>query len=58
MNKNELVKIRQDTGMTRNQFADYFGIDHTAIWRLETGDRELTAWHKIVYAYIKKFGLL
>ncbi len=37
-----LIKLREDTGMNRRQFADYFGIPYRTIQDWELGNRKMS----------------
>ena len=45
MNSREiLLKLREDTGMNRRQFAEYFGIPYRTIQDWELGNRKMTEY--------------
>ncbi len=37
-----LIKLREETGMNRRQFADYFGIPYRTIQDWELGNRKMS----------------
>lgn len=37
-----LIKLREDTGMNRREFADYFGIPYRTIQDWELGNRKMS----------------
>ncbi len=58
MNYKQLLKIRNSTGLNRNQFAWALGLDPSGIWRLENGEREPTYWQIALYKYVERCGIL
>lgn len=43
-----LKAIREERGMTQQQFADMLGLHHPAYWRIEHGQQRLLAEHLFV----------
>ncbi len=39
--RDTLIKLREDTGMNRRQFADYFGIPYRTVQDWELGNRRM-----------------
>ena len=56
MEKKEiLLKLRQETGMNRREFAEYFGIPYRTVQEWELGHREMPGYLLRLMNEIKKF---
>lgn len=42
--RDTLLKLREDTGMNRRQFAEYFGIPYRTIQDWELGNRKMPSY--------------
>ena len=49
--KEELKKLRENTGMNRREFAEYFGIPYRTVQDWELGNRKIPAYLLRLMAY-------